>query len=370
MRVLGIVGFSGAGKTTLLERLIAVLVRDGVRVAAMKHAHHGFEPDVRGKDSDRLRRAGAVQTLAFSDDVWALVVTAPPPRDLAGLCTLLQKGHVDLVLVEGLRDTAYPKLEVFRPSKARPLLCLQNPDVIAVATDVPGELSGLPCPVLHLDDTAAIARFVRCWLRQGEDTMSEATTPPADPNNPDNTSNATDPGNKGAFDDLRDKLETHLDGLGKQIDELSERFHKTAHEAKASVEADLEKLKEKHKDEYDQLQKLQKTAQESWGVFQKRLDSIAHDMAEAVGSAVGTAANALGIGSDNKSEGKADHKTEDSQAAPALACTQASTEAAAPAQAPASTEGTAPTQAPADTTGASSQDAAATPTADTTTPTT
>ncbi|MGD2084297.1 MAG: molybdopterin-guanine dinucleotide biosynthesis protein MobB, partial [Chromatiales bacterium] len=38
--LLGFAAYSGTGKTTLLCRLLPVLVRRGLRVAAIKHAHH------------------------------------------------------------------------------------------------------------------------------------------------------------------------------------------------------------------------------------------------------------------------------------------------------------------------------------------
>ena len=51
MRVVGLAGWSGAGKTTLVVRLVPELVRRGISVSTMKHAHHGFDVDQPGKDS-------------------------------------------------------------------------------------------------------------------------------------------------------------------------------------------------------------------------------------------------------------------------------------------------------------------------------
>ena len=100
---------------------------------------------------------------------------------------------------------------------------------------------------------------------------------------------------KHQFEELRGKFEERLNQLGKQIDELSDRFQKSATDAKSSVEADLQKLKAEHQAEYEQFQKLQKVAEESWGLLQKRLDTIATEMRTVVGQAVGQAASALGI---------------------------------------------------------------------------
>ncbi|WP_456448059.1 molybdopterin-guanine dinucleotide biosynthesis protein B, partial [Thiolapillus sp.] len=64
--VLGFAAFSGSGKTSLLEKLIPLLREQGLRLALIKHSHHDFEMDKPGKDSDRLRRAGAGQILLAS----------------------------------------------------------------------------------------------------------------------------------------------------------------------------------------------------------------------------------------------------------------------------------------------------------------
>ena len=288
MRALGIVGYSGSGKTTLGERLIAILTARGLRIAAVKHAHHGFEPDVRGKDSDRLRRAGAVQTLVFSAERWALYTEQNPPRPptIPALLAVLNPQLIDLVLIEGLRSADYPKLEVHRPSLGQPLLAATDRRVIAVATDEPERLEqlGLHCPVLRLNDLIALSDFVGSFVTGGKSDMSDTTsTPPADGTG------------KPQFEDLRSKFEERLGHLAKQIDDLSERFTKGAVEARASVEADIVKLKQEHQDEYEQFQKLQKVAEESWVVLQKRLDIVAGNVRSAVGQAVDQAASALGI---------------------------------------------------------------------------
>ena len=151
--------------------------------------------------------------------------------------------------------------------------------------------------------------------------MSDTTqTPPAD--------GAGTPTPK--FDELRKKFEERLGHLGQQIDQLSERFAQGATEAKAGVEADLAKLKQEHQAEYEQFQKLQKVAEESWSVLQKRLDHIAHDMRSAVGQAVGQAASALGI---THSDG-----AKASDAAAPTTSEAAQTAAQAPSDAPATGE--------------------------------
>ena len=58
MRIIGLSGWSGAGKTTLLSRVIPVLIARGLKVSTVKHAHHGFDVDIPGKDSHTHRMVG------------------------------------------------------------------------------------------------------------------------------------------------------------------------------------------------------------------------------------------------------------------------------------------------------------------------
>lgn len=159
--VLGVVAYSGTGKTTLLERLIPCLTRQGVRVAAVKHSHHDFEIDKKGKDSDRLRHAGAGQVVLASQYRTALIIeedrqTEP---DLKQQLERLDHEKLDLVLVEGFRQFDIPKLEIHRPSLAKPLLCNTDSNVIALACDeIPAvEIS---IPVLPLNDEQEICTYI------------------------------------------------------------------------------------------------------------------------------------------------------------------------------------------------------------------
>ncbi|MCW5752526.1 MAG: molybdopterin-guanine dinucleotide biosynthesis protein B [Alphaproteobacteria bacterium] len=158
MRIFGLAGWSGSGKTSLVVRLLPELVRRGIRVSTVKHAHHAFDIDQPGKDSHRHRMAGASEVVISSSHRWALMHElrgAPEPR-LAEL--LRHMSEVDLVVVEGFKRESHPKLEIHRPSLGKPLLQPDDPDIVAVASDVP--LSGLAVPVLSLDDTAGLASFL------------------------------------------------------------------------------------------------------------------------------------------------------------------------------------------------------------------
>jgi molybdopterin-guanine dinucleotide biosynthesis protein B len=164
--MLGFVAASGTGKTTLLTRLIPALRARDIRCAAIKHSHHDFDIDVPGKDSYRLREAGAQQVLLASPYRIFSVEQGDgqtEPR-LVDLLARLDLSVIDLVLVEGFREERLPKIEVHRPARGMPLLCLQDADIIAVASDA-DPTRPLPVPTLPLNAPADVAGFIVGWLR-------------------------------------------------------------------------------------------------------------------------------------------------------------------------------------------------------------
>lgn len=164
--ILGFIGYSGSGKTTLLTAIIPALGEMGIRVGLIKHAHHGFDPDVPGKDSYRLRQAGAVQTLVASPKRQALVTEladSGQPR-LEELLAQLDPERLDLVLVEGFRGETIPKIEIHRPALERSLQFQGIPNVIAIASDVGLAEDSGGLPVLDLNQPEAIAGFIAEWL--------------------------------------------------------------------------------------------------------------------------------------------------------------------------------------------------------------
>lgn len=164
--ILGFSAHSGTGKTTLLKRLLPILRDAGVRVAVIKHAHHRFEIDQPGKDSYELRKAGATQMLVASSRRMALVTEFDREREpgLREMLAALDPERFDMVLVEGFKREAFPKIELHRPSLGRPLLCLHDPHIIAIASD--GELPECPARVMKLDinDIIQLSEFIKDFI--------------------------------------------------------------------------------------------------------------------------------------------------------------------------------------------------------------
>ena len=157
MKVFGIIGWKNAGKTGLMERLVAEITGRGLSVSTVKHVHHDVDLDQPGKDTFRHRQAGAREVVLASRQRFALMAEhrgAEP--DLAQV--LARLAPVDLVLVEGYKRDAHPKIEVFRAETGQPLIHPGDALVRAVATDA--VLPDLPVPLLDLNDAVAIADFI------------------------------------------------------------------------------------------------------------------------------------------------------------------------------------------------------------------
>ncbi|MCO5106572.1 MAG: molybdopterin-guanine dinucleotide biosynthesis protein B [Burkholderiaceae bacterium] len=157
MKVFGFAGYSGSGKTTLIEQLIPRFVLRGLRVSLIKHAHHLFDIDKPGKDSYRHREAGASEVLITSDQRWVLMHELRDEREPSLHEQLERFSPCDLVLVEGYKHAAIPKLEVHRPGLGKPLLHPDDPNIVAIATDAAIETR---LPLLDLNRPDDIAEFV------------------------------------------------------------------------------------------------------------------------------------------------------------------------------------------------------------------
>ncbi|MEA1971324.1 MAG: molybdopterin-guanine dinucleotide biosynthesis protein B [Thermodesulfobacteriota bacterium] len=154
--VVSFVGKSGSGKTTLIEKVIPELIRRSWRVATIKHSHHRFDIDREGKDSWRHRKAGARMTVMSSPEQIAVIEN--PEKDFEiGELKNRYIHDVDIILTEGFKGNPYPKIEVFRASLNRDMLCSEKDNLIAVASDKRMKVN-VPC--LNIDDAEGIAQLI------------------------------------------------------------------------------------------------------------------------------------------------------------------------------------------------------------------
>ncbi|MBE4100266.1 bifunctional molybdopterin-guanine dinucleotide biosynthesis adaptor protein MobB/molybdopterin molybdotransferase MoeA [Vibrio parahaemolyticus] len=162
--ILGFAAYSGTGKTTLLEALLPKLTEAGLRIGMLKHAHHNFDVDKPGKDSYRLRKAGASQMLIASSNRFALMTETPEAEaEFDYLLTRFDEDKLDVVLVEGCKNIAFPKIELHREEVGKPWLYPHDDNIIAIASDS-AELDS-ELPQMNINDLDAIAQFVLQYVQ-------------------------------------------------------------------------------------------------------------------------------------------------------------------------------------------------------------
>ena len=160
--MLGITGHSGSGKTTLLEKLLPALQQRNLRPAVIKHSHHNAQIDKEGKDSWRMKEAGAAQVIMACDQRWALMTETQQSVSLPYLAQQFDRALTDFVLVEGFKQEPIEKILLHRRDMTKPLPVIDE-YVLAVATDYP-----LDCnkPVLDINHIDQVAEFIVTWYQQ------------------------------------------------------------------------------------------------------------------------------------------------------------------------------------------------------------
>jgi molybdopterin-guanine dinucleotide biosynthesis protein B len=160
----GVVGWKNSGKTTLMVGLIGELARRRYAVSVIKHAHAKFEIDHPGRDSFKMREAGACQVALSSPRRFAVMRELGGAPEMSFAEIVAYAGPCDLVLVEGFKREAFPKIEIRREGAAsREPLHGAFPQIVAIASDRPDTETG-PLPVFHLDDIAGMADFIVAHL--------------------------------------------------------------------------------------------------------------------------------------------------------------------------------------------------------------
>ena len=147
-------GVKNSGKTHLVERLIHSFTEKGMSVGVIKHDGHSFECDVPGTDSDRFYRAGAMATAVFSASQSFIRL-----RREAGVEELIrQMENADVVIIEGLKYSSLPKVEVIRKEVSDRSIC-DSRTLLCIASDA-ALSEEMPCPVFDLDDTEGIVKCI------------------------------------------------------------------------------------------------------------------------------------------------------------------------------------------------------------------
>jgi len=168
--LLGFAAYSGTGKTTLLTKLIPLLANKGIRIAIIKHSHHNIELDNPKKDSYKLRKAGAQQTIIASPKRTSMITEHPNQEDstLEHALSYLKTDSLDLVLVEGFKFAEIPKIELHRKALNKPYFYPEDQYIIAIAEDDLNKSQNDQLAQLDINKPNEIVTFIENYLRQGK----------------------------------------------------------------------------------------------------------------------------------------------------------------------------------------------------------
>lgn len=147
-------GYSDSGKTGLIVKLINEFIADGMTVGVIKHDGHDRIRDASGSDTELYRLSGAVGTAVFSESASATYF-----REAVSVETLIdqmkrKKAPPDVIILEGLKGSAYPKVEVIRGAVCGKSVC-DPKTLICIASDCLSPESSR-CPVFGPDDSRGI----------------------------------------------------------------------------------------------------------------------------------------------------------------------------------------------------------------------
>ena len=168
-KIFGIVGWSGSGKTDLVCRLIQAFKKSNISVGSIKHTHHNFEIEKKGKDSFKHILSGSEEVILYNENKYAMLSNFL--KEKIGFSDILKKfsENIDLILVEGLKNIEIKKIEVFRTSLNKELLCLNDKYIKGIVCDQPNEeivKTGLP--YFKFNETMKILAFINNQINEEE----------------------------------------------------------------------------------------------------------------------------------------------------------------------------------------------------------
>lgn len=154
MQTLAVVGYSNTGKTTVVRQLAIWFQRQGVKVAVLKHASHGYEIDTKGKDSQSYYAAGAQIVAVAGPESFSIHRRTPHELGLGEICEYLE--DCELVLVEGYKNHPGPKIELLRQGFSEERLTVEG--VVAIITDWPDLVA--PEPIYSYQEIEKLAEYL------------------------------------------------------------------------------------------------------------------------------------------------------------------------------------------------------------------
>ena len=153
-KILNIVGRSKSGKTTLIEKIIFELKLRGYSIATIKNTSHKVDFDSPGKDTWRHIQAGSLATALNTPDS-IMIIKKINEQDHINEILKFYNNEYDIIIIEGYKQSDFPKIEVHRKDKGPALVNVKN--IIAIVTD---EKLDTQSRQFYFDDMKEISEFI------------------------------------------------------------------------------------------------------------------------------------------------------------------------------------------------------------------
>lgn len=154
-------GIKDSGKTGLIIKLINEFIKENYSVAVIKHDGHDYEMDYEGTDTYRFSKAGAKYSAIFSDTHYSINGIGKSDAEMIRQM-LWQNKDIDVIIMEGMKNSSYPKVEVVRKAVSDKTVC-DEASLICIATDVISH-EMMKCPVFGIDDASGIFLCIKKYF--------------------------------------------------------------------------------------------------------------------------------------------------------------------------------------------------------------
>ena len=132
--VISLGGYSNSGKTTVMASLIRILKERGYKIAALKHAAHGYTMDPSGTDSWHFAEAGADKVVVVGPSSFTVHEFCQEEKSLQEIVDRIK--DVDIIMVEGFKSEPVPKIEIYRQEYSTNRIS-DSENILAIVSDTP-----------------------------------------------------------------------------------------------------------------------------------------------------------------------------------------------------------------------------------------
>lgn len=153
-------GVKNSGKTSLIVSLIQELKQFYTKIGVIKHDGHDFEMDHQGTDTWKFSKAGAEQVSIFSIEQYAVIAKKQKVSILDMIEMMLD---MEIIIIEGLKDSDFPKIEVVRKEISENIVCKRE-TLIAVVSDILVQGDVGQVPIIELNNYKGIVERIREFI--------------------------------------------------------------------------------------------------------------------------------------------------------------------------------------------------------------